>query len=160
MMRSRHWSESNLPRPGGPRVPRRLNTDVFCGIERVIWESRDDPFSLGVALAAWCRLGYPPGNWVHALGSRPNWTAKAGEQWSDDRCHEAAEAALKGRRRRDLTARADGLIVGLIVLAKDAARARLHAVQVDSAVIECRLLTVEERVARLRNMEAARAIGA
>lgn len=145
----RYWADSNLPRPISPRIKEEgLKVDIFTELDRMIGEVRDDPDRLSTALAAWCRLGYPPGNWDVGLERQVN-----GQSWDREFARQKAADALRGRPRKVLTARADGLILGLICLATEARAHRAHEVRVESAVIECRVLSIDERIAKLRSMD-------
>lgn len=155
---SRYRSESNLPRPRSPELKRPLSTEVFVALARVTFLSREDPDQLAVACAAWCRLGYPPYVWLDYMqhGSFAHGFSAGAEVWDFERAHDVSRRALHNRQRRLLTAKADGLIAGLIHLAEDSNRARLHDLQVETATIECRKLSFEERGSKLREMEASR----
>jgi hypothetical protein len=120
-------------------VSKEIAVDVYMAVRRLISEWRDDPDRLAVAVTAYEGLGY---HYAHEEISG-GWVSR-------DQALEIVNAALRGRPKRILRARAMGLVMGLASLAADAERARLHDVQVGACVIECRQLSIDERVAKLR----------
>lgn len=117
------------------------STEVHIALCRLLSLWGDDPDKLAVAARAWLLAGYA-------------------EQWAGYEVdavdgHERIAKALYRRNRRVLRNRAEGLLLALEAEAADANRARLHDVQERAAVIECRRLPLEERIARLRELETA-----
>jgi ribosomal protein L25 (general stress protein Ctc) len=108
--------------------------EVFSALSRLLHEWRDDPDRLAVASEAWRMAGYTPG-------------------WEADEARVALDVVIAARHRKNrrlLRHRARGLLLALEATARDANRALLHDVQVDAAVIECRHLPLDERLAKLR----------
>jgi hypothetical protein len=133
----------------------RLNateTDVkvFVVLGRLLAEWRDDPERLAVAVYAYENvLGYCYAGDEIEYG-HPNAPMIPREE-----ARRLRDQALYRRNRRVLRARAEGLVLALQSLAEAADAWRLHETQVESAVIECRQLSIEERLERLRAKEAA-----
>lgn len=138
-----------------------VRTDVFCALGRLLGQWVDDPDRLAVAVYAYVWAGWtdPAFELESALGQRfydyerwPRW--HHGER--DPRalllpdCWELIRSVMRGRHERVLRLRAEGLLLALEATAGAFEFERLHSAQVDSAVIECRELGVEERLDKLR----------
>lgn len=115
---------------------------LFCRLERMLRDAKDDPAQLAVVVTAYEKEG-----WWH-----PQWSFYG---VSDTEGIELVNAALRGRHKRLLRAKADGLLLGLRATAAEAERWRVLQVQLDSAVVEVRQLPTEERIEKLRAIEAA-----
>jgi hypothetical protein len=114
---------------------------------RLLREWRDDPERLAVATEAWTLAGYAP-----------QW--RAGEAfperaYDDPEAWEVIRRARHRRHRRLLRAKARGLLMTLDAVAAEVERMRLHDAQVESAVIECRRLELDERIAKLTETASA-----
>lgn len=125
-----------------------LSTAVYSELGRLLSSWREDPDRLGVAVTAYEGLGYHMADFWLSHG--PEYPSEA---WGQDGCIEAVCASLRGRPKRLLKAQARGLVMCLVATAQDSRRARLHDVQVQSAVIECRILPTNERAAKLRALD-------
>lgn len=133
-------------------VRQAARTDVFMALRRVMAAWREDPERLAVAVTAYEMLGYNMAAFEIEYPDRHGHGRTSPDQiWSHDRAIEVVHSALHRRNRRVLRARAYGLLMALDELAVDAEFARLHRVQADSAVIECRVLSIDERIERLRS---------
>lgn len=133
-------------------------------LEGLAYRFREDPVKLSAVLAAFARAGFPPLNWDMGMehGGMSNDPVARSDMraryacddkhklWSFQRCADVARAAMRGRRRSTLTARADGMLWVLEIIAPEVIENRLHQAQVDVHVIECRELTPEERFERYR----------
>lgn len=121
-------------------------------LEGLAFEHREHPSELATVLAAFARLGFPPLNWDMGMGYGGTSSVARGEAeaWGLGRCHDVARSAMRGRRRSVLTARADGLLLGLESVAQEVMDKRLHDLQAGEYVIECRPLSVEDRLQRYR----------
>jgi hypothetical protein len=119
-------------------------TDVFMIVRRLINEWADDSDMLAVVAWAYERvLGYDCAAFeIRREGLR------------HDDALDLVNRALYRRNRRTLQHRAEGLVLALRSVASDVEAARLHRVRLDVAVIECRELSIEERLAKLREMSA------
>lgn len=118
------------------------DVDVFVVLGRLINEWADDPDLLAVAAWAYeCVLGYNDAA-VEIRGLR------------HDEAQEVVRRAVYRRNRKTLQHRAEGLVLALRAVAGDAQFAHLHRVRLGAAVIECRELTIDERVAKLRETSA------
>lgn len=129
-------------------VSRDDSVYVFMLLRKLLPLWREDPDKLAVAITAYELLGYSPAAEEIRDGELPDGSFV--EPWSRERAQEAYQGALRGRHRRTLRARAYGLVMGLVELAPAAERDRLHKVRVECHVIECRVLSTEERGERLR----------
>jgi hypothetical protein len=118
-------------------------TDVFMALGSLMSEWRDDPDRLAVAVAAYRLSGYG----MEAY--------EVGRGLSDADAQALIQAAMYRRNKRLLEHRARGLLMALDALGPRAMRDRLHEQQVESAVIECRVLPIDERIAKLREMSPA-----
>lgn len=132
----RYWKDSNWPRPRSPRYPDELRTDMYQVLEGLAYKTRENPAELSTVLAAAARMGYSPyaldmgvenGGMFWALGNVP---------WPLEKAREAITDALRGRTRRVLTARADGLLLAVEHTARQVVAHRLHALQVDGQRID------------------------
>jgi hypothetical protein len=121
----------------------KQSVEAYWQLRLLIQAWRDDPERLAVAACAYEDvLGY----------------ASAANELQDIGIQEAlalVDRARRGRHRAKLRARAEGLVLALEELAYGAEFARLHRARVESAVIECRELSMEERLAKLRAMEGS-----
>lgn len=124
-----------------PRDHNDLDVKVFMALGSLIKQWKLDPEKLAVAAYAYENvLGY---------------NAAAMEIYGckyEEAC-ELVHNALHRRNRKILRARAEGLVLALRETAEAAEAWKLHQVQVDVAVIECRQLPIEERLAKLRERE-------
>jgi hypothetical protein len=129
-------------------------------LEGLAYRFREDPVKLSAVLAAFARADFSLLNWdmgmeygggsmdpvaqteMHARFE----TGDKSTRWPLQRCMEVARAAMRGRRRSVLTARADGMLWALEVVAVEVVENRLHHAQVERHVIECRELSPEERI--------------
>lgn len=131
------------------RARRSLNAStrdvaVFTAVGELIREWKDDPERLAVAAYAYERvLGYAS-------------AASEIRGGSHDDALRRVDRALRGRNRKLLRARAEGLVMAVQALAEDANAWDLHQRQHTACVIECRELPIDERVERLRAQDAER----
>lgn len=143
-----------LPGPLSPCPVKRDTehyTQVFTALCHLTSVWRDDPERLAMALAAGSLFGFPAENFsMDVAKGDPRL-----EQWlTQDQALELMEKALFRKNAKVLRAKAYGLLMVLVEFAPAVERDRLHAVQVESCVIECRALPVEERLAMLRQLDA------
>lgn len=149
----RYWRESNFPRPRSPRYSDEVSTEIMQCLEGLALKYREDPEKLSTVLAAFARMGFPPMNWDMGMaygGAFFDPGIESVESWSAEKCLAVGQAAMRGRRRVVLTARADGLLTGLEAYAKAILTERLHRVRLDAHIIDCRELSINERIERLR----------
>lgn len=144
----------------------RLKTEVFMTLRHLLGRWADDYDRLAVAVYAFCWLGYNPvGDEVASACNEISFRKYCDEHPDSWDAHSKApymtdsegwgrvEVALRGKQERDLRNRAKGLLYALEVTAPGHEFAVLHKIQVEAAVIECRNLPIEERIAKLRSME-------
>lgn len=124
----------------------KIRTAVFLALGRLLKEWRDDPERLAVACAAWEEGGWSA-QWL-VCEAFPERAHDDAEAW------EIIDRARYRKNKRLLGHRAQGLLFALEALAVDANRALLHDMQIESAVIECRRLPIDERVKKLRGVAA------
>lgn len=150
------------------RGEERLQTQIFMTLRRLLGLWADDRDRLAVAVYAFCWLGYNPvGEEVASAWNEVSFRRYCEEHpgsfdvhskaphMDDSEGWERVEAALRGRRERDLRNRAKGLLFALEVTAPGHEFSVLHEIQVEAAVIECRKLLIEERIAKLRSESKA-----
>jgi hypothetical protein len=127
-------------------------TEVFTALGYLLAAWRDDPDRLAVAVTAYEKAG-----WHMAAYEVGSTCGAAGKPYIKEADAQALiNAALYRRNKRLLRHRADGLLMAVEAFAGSFEAMRLHDVRVESAVIECRELPLEERLEKLREMEAAR----
>lgn len=141
----------------------RLQTEVYMALRQLLGLWADDPDRLAVAVYAYCWLGYNPvgegvASAVNEISYREHldkspWPHFNPPHMDDSEGWDRAEAALRGKQHYDLRNRAKGLLYALEITAPGHEFAKLHEIQVDAAVIECRRLPIEERIAQLRARE-------
>lgn len=137
-----------LPKKRSPGVVDDAKTDVFMQLRRMLSSWRSDPDRLAVAVACWALVGLASQWLVDEVSSADPHTGIGGV--SREEAREMIEKALLRRNRRVLRLRAEGLLMALEFSAVQAEKSILHDVQVDSCVIECRELSLDERIERLR----------
>lgn len=144
----RWWSDSNFPRPRSPRYPAEKRTAMMCVLDGLAYVHRENPAELSTVLAAFARMGFPPLQWEYGMshsGLSRMPCDETTEAWTRERCYDAQVAAMRGRRRDLLTARADGLLLAIEALADEVMEHRLHVIHVDVGLRECHAATAEER---------------
>lgn len=117
-------------------------------LDGLAYVHRDDPAELATVLAAFARMGFPPLQWEYGMahgGLSLMPYDETTEVWTLEHCCEAQVAAMRGRRRDLLTARADGLLLAVEALADEVMEHRLHGIHVDVGLRECHETTVDER---------------
>lgn len=140
----------------GPRSPRVKNdggrVPIYTTLERLLVEWRDDPEKLATAAVAMSLYGHPASSIIYSAAS--SYERRPGEGWiqtiTEDEARDRLQQAFFRKNRRRLLHRGEGLLWALESLAADADATRLHRVQVDACVIDCRQLPTEERIAKLR----------
>lgn len=113
------------------------STSVFVVLCRLLEEHREDLDKLAVVAEACHLRGYPVAAHLMSRGS-------------DDDNIDLINRALFRRNKRILRARALGLLIAVDALAVDAEAMARHRVQEDAAVIECCVLSLDERAQKLR----------
>jgi hypothetical protein len=134
-------------REGRALNPSKRDVDVFQAMRRILVRWRDDPEKLAIAVVAYEDvLGYNCAAWE--VGGWSGTTAL-----SDTEASVRVRHALYRRNRRTLRHRAEGLVLALQEVAEDAEAWRLHGARLESCVIECRELEIDERLEALRARE-------
>lgn len=121
----------------GSRVRHGLATSVYTQFERLaaLWKNDDD--RLALLLAVWTLAGYPAFNFDYVPEKR-------------------IRSVLYRRNRAKLRHQAEGALMVLEALAQDAEEMDLLRRQMESHVVECRELSLDERINRLRREDRAR----
>lgn len=132
---------------GNAGVRHSNSTSVFCEIQKLLKLWRHDPDRLALALAIWSLAGYPGRNAVDDVsGGDLELGIKSIPR---DDAWRLCEEALHRRNKNRLRQRAEGALIVLEEIAQMSEAMRLHDLQQDVAIIECRVLTSEERLAKL-----------
>lgn len=139
-----------------PVIAHGRSTSVHVILCRLLVEWREDRDRLAVACAAWT-LGGWAAQWLpDEVKDGQKIDGSFVEQWTDDQAWEAVQGAVKRRNRAKLHHQAEGLLFALEAIAQDAEAMELHRRQIESCMFECRELSLEERVTKLRNEDRGR----
>lgn len=146
------------PPPAGrpPSIAHGRATSVHVILCRLLREWREDPDRLAVACATWTLAGYAPQWLIDEVRSGDLLDGTFVESWDDDRAWNTVQGSVYRRNRAKLRHQAEGLLLALEIIGQDAEEMELHRRQIESCVVECRPLSLDERITKLRNEDRAR----
>lgn len=134
--------------------PDGLRTSIFMSLHRLLGLWADDPERLAVAVYAYTWCGWAMAGFeVESSFNEIHYPLVGQERMTQEEGWERVNGSLRGRREDLLRERAKGLLMALEVTSPGFEFERIHGIQIEAAVIDCRKLQVDERLAKLREME-------